>query len=390
MEMTRRLLAAAAAALGLLVFTATAGAQTLGITGPPSGAFTSTCGFGDLIGQQSSDPGTPFVIPTGGGSITQWQTYTVGDTPGASLSLVVLQPTGGAGAQVAAIDTETLPNPLPANHIASFTLAKPITVAAGDTLTLFSDTTYACYFFNGTTPTSDVLFHLNLPTSAPTVGQALTIVSSSANQHVLNLAATLAQQQDVGVQTLAFPAAIDSADSSLLRSLVTNNGPADTPITFTDQVPSSLHVVLAATDLGSCTTSGQTVTCTITGLPVGQSTAVNVIVTPTGPGSFSNEVSVGVGSDVTDPDSTNNQASATIAAGALPDACVVPGLRGARLNAARRMLRELGCRVQVVHRHSRRRAGTVLSVRGGVRTYSFGTTITLVVSSGAGPHRRHR
>jgi beta-lactam-binding protein with PASTA domain len=93
---------------------------------------------------------------------------------------------------------------------------------------------------------------------------------------------------------------------------------------------------------------------------------------------------------VTDPDSTNNQASATIAAGALPDACVVPGLRGARLNAARRMLRELGCRVQVVHRHSRRRAGTVLSVRGGVRTYSFGTTITLVVSSGAGPHRRHR
>ena len=394
--MTRRLLAAAAAAIGLLAFSAAAGAATLGVTAPPTGASTKTCGASELVGQQTDDPSTPYIIPTGGGTITQWQTYTVGDTAGASITLVVLHHTGGSDLTVTAIDTETLPSPLPANNVASFTPATPLTVAAGDSLALYSNTSDACYFFNptvgstttGSTPTGDSLFHLHLPTFPPTLNEQGSILDVSPSGYTLNLAATLVQQQDASVQALTFPSAIDVASSSLLRALVTNNGPAVTPITVTDQVPAGLAVQLATAELGTCSVSGQTVTCTITGLPAGQSAAVNVIVTPSHPGNFQNNVSVGVASGVTDPNAANNVASATMAAGTLPDRCLVPGLRGTRAASDRRLLRELGCRARLVHRHSRRRAGVVIRVRGGVRTYPYGTVVTLIVSSG--PRRKHR
>ncbi len=134
--MRRRLLVSVAAALGVLVFSSTAGAEQLGITAPPTGATAEGCGV--IAGQETSDPSTPYAVPTGGGEITQWQTYTASDTAGATLTFAVLRPTSGSDYAVVGLDAVTLPTPLPTDHIASFTPSSPIQVQAGDILAMYT------------------------------------------------------------------------------------------------------------------------------------------------------------------------------------------------------------------------------------------------------------
>lgn len=110
--MTRRWLAAAAAALGFLTFASAAGAEQLGVTATPVGATPDSC-FGPAFVQATDSPATPYAI-TSDGAITQWQTLTKGDVPKSTLTLLVLRPQQGGSFQVVATDPETLPNPLPA------------------------------------------------------------------------------------------------------------------------------------------------------------------------------------------------------------------------------------------------------------------------------------
>ncbi|HUY58876.1 MAG TPA: DUF11 domain-containing protein [Solirubrobacteraceae bacterium] len=390
--MRRRLLVMAAAVLGVLVFSSAASAATLGITAPPS--LSSTGGCFAIIGQTANDASTPYIIPTGGGEITQWQTYTVGDTAGSSLTFAVLRPAGSSGYSVVAANTETLPNPLPSSHIASFTLYNPIQVAAGDTLALFSSfTSDVCYYDGGTTPSADTLFAATGPTFPPSSGETLALAGpGSPAGYTLNVAATLNQNQDAGVQTSTFPSKTDVAGAALLSSVVTNDGPVDGPITFVDQVPSGLRIESASAGLGTCAVSGQTVTCTITGLLAGQSTNVNVVVTTPTAGTYANTVTVNVTPGLSDPNSTNNTVSGDVVVAALPQECIVPGsLHKLPQNSARTLLKELGCMVHVVSQHSGIGKGLVLGVRGGARAYPYHQTVTLIVSSGPKKkkHKKH-
>lgn len=383
--MARRLVVSAVAAFGLLVFAGNASAEQLGITAPPSGAspLTGPCSA-FIVGQATDTSATPYIIPAGGGEITQWQTYTVGDTAGSSITFAVLRPTSSSTWGTVGFDTVTLPTPLPTSHIASFTLSTPIKVQAGDTLA--SQTSNVCYYMGGSTPSGDVLFSA-FGTVPPTVGEAFSFAASSGAGFALNLAATLSQTVDAGVQTSTFPSTTDVASAALLSSTVTNAGPNAAPITFTDQVPSGLRVVSASTAAGTCAVSGQTVTCTISGLLAGQSTTVNVVVMASKTGSYANDVSVNVPSaatdpGVTDPNSANNIASDTLTFTALPQKCVVPGLRKATMATARTLLGELGCRVGFVRQHSSIKKGLVIGVRGGVGTYPYKQLVTVLVSSG--------
>lgn len=211
---------------------------------------------------------------------------------------------------------------------------------------------------------------------------------SSPAQYTLNLAATLVQNQDAGVQASAFPTTTDVAGNALLSSTVTNSGPVVGPITVVDQVPAGLDVLSSAAGLGTCTTSGQRVVCTINGLPVGQSTSVDVVVKPEAPGTYVNDVSVSPGPALTDPNSANNDAKTTLTVTALPQRCIVPGLRKMPLASARTLLKELGCNVHVTQKHSTIAKGLVISVRGGTRTWAYHQVVTVVVSSG--PKRRRK
>ncbi len=388
--MKRRLFAASVAVLGLLVFAGAAGAATLGITAPPSGAGPTAC-FA-TIAQDTDTPSAPYIVPRAG-EITQWQTYTASDTAGSSLTFAVLRLASTNTYTVVGTDTETLPTPLPSNHIASFTLAQPIQVAAGDTLALYSSSTDTCYFTGGSTPTGDSLLALSgtLPLAS---GESLTETMTSGGGFTLNVAATLIRPEDAGVQASVFPTMTDVAGGALLKSVVTNNGPFTDPITFVDQVPSGLQIQSASAGLGTCSVAGQTVTCTVSGLPVGQSTFVDVVVAPTAVASYTNNVSVSVPSTDIDQVPGNNSASTTLAVTALPQECIVPGsLRKVPQAAAGTLLTELGCRVHVARQHSGIAKGLVLNVRGGARAYPYHQIVTLDVSSGpkkkAKKHKRH-
>jgi uncharacterized repeat protein (TIGR01451 family) len=406
--MIRRIFIAAVAAGGMLMFAAAAGAQQLGVIAPPSGAGSNTCS-GQVIGQFSDDAATPYIIPSPGGEITAWQTYTVNDTSGDELTLVVLAPTDSTGDYtVVATDTETLPTPLPADHTATFTLSQPMTVAAGDTLGMYESGIDICYFNGGSTPAADKLLDLVPATGTlpPSTGEALAMSGPSTTpaSYTLNLAATLVKPLDAGVTAASTPASVTLGSTSVLQSVVTNSGPLTAPITFTDRVPSGLQVVSAAAGLGTCSISGQIVTCTITGLPVGQTSTVDVVVTDTTAGSYANAVGVTLPDGYDDLVASNNTASGglvvnqpvpTTSTTPTPTptptrACIVPKLPKISVASARTLLTELGCTVHVSTKHSTVKKGLVIGLKGKTGTFAYHKSVTLIVSSGRKPKKKRR
>jgi hypothetical protein len=211
---------------------------------------------------------------------------------------------------------------------------------------------------------------------------------------LVDVAATFApSNEDAGVTTSAGPANAAVGRSALLSSTVGNGGPGIDPITFADKVPAGLTIDSAAAGDGTCSTSGQTVTCRINGLPVGQSVPVDVVVTPSAAGTYANSVSVAVAAGTTDPNTSNNTASATLTVGPAvsavsPVKCVVPKLKGTPSGIAKTVLKELGCKVKLTRRHSSTvHKGLVIKTKPGAGTYANLKTVTLIVSSG--PKKKH-
>ncbi len=218
--------------LGLLfAFSANAAASTgttLGLTTEPSGASAFSCleaPYPTLI-QSAQDPTTPYFVPAaGGGAITQWQTNASEDTPGAPITFAVVSQSG-AGYTVVGADSETIPASLPASGVATFTLATPIAVQAGDTLALYSSSSdAACYFCGGSTLTGDDILAADDPTPPPSAGQVLTPTPPCGGGCTLDVAATLVQSEDAGVTTNAAPSHATVGDQALLSSTVSNDGP---------------------------------------------------------------------------------------------------------------------------------------------------------------------
>jgi hypothetical protein len=189
--MKKRISTVSGLALALaLTFTGAAHGATLGTATQPENAEPSACGENAIINQLRSDPSTPYHVP-GTGTITQWQINTTDDTPGSPVTLVVLRPAGFGGFSVVGVDARTIPTPLPAGNIATFSLSTPIAVQAGDTFGLFTDSNGAvvCFWDQGSTPLGDSVVALTAA-SAPVVGQVFAIVDSSNGGFTMNLAAT--------------------------------------------------------------------------------------------------------------------------------------------------------------------------------------------------------
>jgi hypothetical protein len=374
------------AALALAVPATASADTTLGTTTQPTGSTTEGC-TGALGAQIGSDAGTPYAVPAPG-KITQWQTNTNTDTAGAPLSLLVLRPIGGSSYTVVGVDSESVPNPLPAGGVATFTILTPLAVDPGDVLGLYSMSGVNCAWSGTGVPADDVL-GAALAASVPAAGSTVTMAASLPNW-LVDLAATFAPaNEDAAVTTSTSPTNAAAGLPAVLSSTVTNNGPASAPITFTDHVPSALTIDSAVAGNGSCATSGQTVTCTVSGLSAGQSAPVNVVVTPSAAGSYANSVSVSPVGAI-DNNAANDSASATLAVGpaALPAKCVVPSLRDAPSRVARTVLGDLGCQVKTAQAHSKHvREGLVIQTKPGPGTYAHQATITLLISSG--PKRSH-
>jgi uncharacterized protein DUF11 len=399
------------ASLALFAYAGSASALTLGIATPPGGGPTlqpCTSSPSPLIGQGTDDPNLPYHVPAGGGVITQWQTITSVDASGAAgaaVTFVVLQPTGTKSWTIVGADSENLPNPLPIDGIATYTLASPITAAAGDTLGLYSTNADVVCAFNGAaTPVNGKVTPFTDLFLPPAVGQGVTAQPQTPPGWAMNEEATLVQTGDAAVTTSAGPSGVDPGQSAVLFSTVTNNGGAIDPIKFTDTVPSGLTIDSAVVGDGGCSVSGQTVTCTTAPLAFGQSVPVDVVVTPSADGNYTNAVSVANDSTVTDPNLANNAASTTLRVGPLPSPpppppvqpppsappptppvlhCVVPPLKGIPASLAKVVLKDLNCKVKTTHVHSKSiHKGLVLKTRPGKGTYADEKTVKLVVSSG--------
>jgi Domain of unknown function DUF11 len=389
-----------AVCLGLLLAFAVAAAAsaetTLGLTTQASGATAATCASAPAptLVQSTQDSTTPYSAPTDG-VITQWQTDTTGDTPGATITFAVVRADMGGGYTVVGADTEAIPNPLPVSGVATFTLTTPIAVHSGDTLALYSSSAGVhCYSYGGSIPAGDNVVALQDAAPPPAAGDALT-TSAPCMFCTLDVAASFSPTEDAGVTTSVGPSNAMAGSQALLSSTVSNRAGDPGPIRFTDALPTGLTINAVAAGQGTCATSGQIVTCTITGLASGQGAPVDVVVTPTAAGTYANSVTVAVSSSDSDPNSVNDTASATLAVRALPPAsvakCVVPKLGRIKLPFAKQVVRLLGCAVGKVHNvHSKSiHKGLVIRSNPGHGTYANGAKIAFTVSSGP-PGKHHK
>lgn len=194
--------------------------------------------------------------------------------------------------------------------------------------------------------------------------------------------------QDMEVSTAAAPASTPVGSYALLSSIVTNRAGFGGETIFNDTVPDGLAISSVAAGAGVCTTSGQAIACKII-LGPGESAPVNVVVTTTTPGSYSNKVSVAPAGIQHDPNPSNDSASATFTVTAAPKlaptpTCTVPSLNRTPLPVAKRVLGLLHCKAGKAKRVRSRAAakGQVIRTTPKPGTYKQGKVVSLVVSSG--------
>jgi hypothetical protein len=346
----------------------------------------------------------PLSVPSSSSAlaITQWQINAAGVTASQQVMLLVLRVDLTASPPritVVGTDTETVTPPASASaDVETFNVALPIQVQANDIIGQYAiGTTHGlgCYWSGVSGSGDDVE---GLPqASAPTTGEQLNPMGSgvASNSSELNLGARLTPiSYDAAVSLTAGPANAVSGQPALITATVTNNGPVAGPITFTDPVPSDLTVQAAGVGSGTCSTSTvNIVTCDVTGLGVHQSTNVEIVVTPTAAGTYTDSGAVTLAGGGTDPNPANNSSMTTlnVRRPGAPTACQVPRLGGASLALVKKLLPLLGCKVgKVKHATSKKVAkGDVISTSPGAGYYPVGKSVNLMVSSGTPKAKKH-
>jgi uncharacterized repeat protein (TIGR01451 family) len=123
---------------------------------------------------------------------------------------------------------------------------------------------------------------------------------------------------DLSITKSGAPNPVLSGNRLTYALTVTNNGPQDaTSVTVTDALPDSLHFDSVSSSQGTCTRStatnpkpkGGTVTCSVGNLANGAKASITIVVITTTPGAVTNTAKVS--GNETDPDSSNNIATAT-------------------------------------------------------------------------------
>lgn len=323
---------------------------------------------------QTGTASIPYSVPAGGGMITEWSTSF--GPAGAPVELVVTGPQSAGNYPVVGFDAETLPNPIPAGNVSSFTLANPIAVQAGDLIGLFytGSSNTRCLYMGGASDT------VAAGTSAPTNGGALTPVTASAPNILTNVTVNLIQSDDVGISG---GPPLATTVGSLAEFVFSLTGTPSSPSTVTDVLPPGLTPVDATTNGGSCSIGGQGVTCHSQATPG----TVHVFALTTTAGTFSNLASVtGV---ISDPNPANNLASQLLTVSAPPApppaTCKTIALAGAPLAIAKLVIPALNCTVGKVTSKASKTVhkGLVISTSPGAgATLAAGTAVNVFVSSG--------
>jgi hypothetical protein len=393
-----------------LALPAAAGADvTLGTVTEPSGSSPAECPTTPpnyiLVSASTATNTNPQYTVQGSAplALTQWALNASGAIAGAQVTLVVLSVniTGmTANIDVVATDTETLnPSAAAADGVETFTVKNPIIVEPGDTISLYlPDTTgITCYWSGGSLPADDEAQQAEL-SPPPAVGQNILNdvgATTETPSGVIDLAATLGPLSEDGALSLSASNATVGLPA-VLTATVRNNGPFNGPITFTDPVPLGLTIDLAAASSGSCSTNTAVnlVTCTLTGIPAGQSAKVTIVVTPKAAHSYTDSGTVADVSPATDPNPSNDDSSTTlkVAAAGAPAKCVVPKLSGTPESVAKKVLPLLGCKVGKVKKATSKSVakGDVIATSPGAGSYAVGRRVTITESSGKPKPRKKK
>jgi uncharacterized repeat protein (TIGR01451 family) len=125
---------------------------------------------------------------------------------------------------------------------------------------------------------------------------------------------------DISVSKSDSPDPVTVGNNLTYTITVTNNGPdTATGVTLIDTLPSSVTYVSATSTQGSCTKTGNTVTCNIGTLSNGSSATVTIAVAPTAAGTITNTATVTC--NETDTNSANNTATTSTTVNASPTGC---------------------------------------------------------------------
>lgn len=130
----------------------------------------------------------------------------------------------------------------------------------------------------------------------------------------------LKQQADLSVTVMASPDPVNAGETLSYTVTVTNGGPHNAQgVSVSFQLPAGFTYQSAGGSGWSCSQSGGVVTCTRAALPSGQSAQFTVQGTaPTQAGSITATATVTLSEVMDDPNSANNQASATTTVVELP------------------------------------------------------------------------
>lgn len=401
----RRLAGAGAVTMAavLAAFAPAVQGRTLGSVERPPGAVEVPCyDSAAYVGYQVTETRARWTVPNRS-VLASWSTNVTAPDAGASVSLVVLR-TAGPDLKIAALDTATLPQSVPAGEIATFRAADRIVLEPGDRLGISGTLRATCGWKGGAIPPE---VGAAVWTAAPGVAPGATVTPSIGPwpPSQLNIAAEVIEATDVRVTAAAGPANAVAGGLAQLSATISNAGTAPTSVAVTDTVPAGLRVETAVSGGGSCTVAGQQVTCEIPSLAPGASVPVVVLVTPTAPGSYVNRIAAQPTPSIAPAD---NGASATLTVVAPPNSgggggvggrvpppeprCVVPALTRTPLGVARGLLRQLGCKDGTVARKRSTKVakGAVISTKPGRGQYRAGSSVGIVVSSGKPPRKPAR
>ncbi len=337
---------------------------------------------------QTAAEAASYTVPAGGGIITSWST-SFGEA-GAPLSLIVVHTTSNpTQLSMVGSDSETLPTPIAADHISTFTPASPILTEPGDIigLQLPGGSKAACFSEGGVG--DDALDGL---AGGLTPGSVLSTTGEAPTKILLNVSATITQSVDLALSEAVTPSS-GPPGVALIALTPSDLGPAAVPATVTDVVPSGLAVLGAATSGGECSVAGQAVTCELGQVPLagaGTPPVVDIVVSSSAAGVYSNQALIQT--PLTDSNPANNATSATFtvtapaAAATTPPAagCNVVTLKGTPLTVAEAVLGALHCTIgKVGHAASKTVAkGLVIGTTPGAGAHPAGTKVAVTISSG--------
>lgn len=165
---------------------------------------------------------------------------------------------------------------------------------------------------------ADAIFHI-----AATIGSGVTgsiTNSASVSTSDANSSSSTSATQTVNIGNAVDLAITDVATAPVIAQTlddtftlgITNAGPSDAySATVVDTIPAGLTYVSASPSEGTCSDSGQLVTCALGDVPVGSTPSIAIVVQGASTGQFTNTATVST-SPQTDTNLSNNTATAPI------------------------------------------------------------------------------